>query len=153
MFIHVVHHTMSQRDVKTVMRVRRVAIGSDSSALNSSYPAEPHPRSFGTNPRVLGKYARDEKILKLEDAVRKITPMPAQVLGLKDQGLLRKGYWADVVVLDPDAVAGMADYNNPKQYPRGIDYVLVNGTIGVDGSHHTGARSGKVIYGPGKKEL
>jgi N-acyl-D-amino-acid deacylase len=151
MFIHGVHHTMSEDDVKMVMRVPWVAIGSDGSALNSSYPGKPHPRSFGTNPRVLGKYTRDEKILALEDAVRKMTSLPAQVLGLKDRGLLREGYWADVVVLDPDAVADMADYDNPKQYPRGVDHVLVNGAIVVDGGHHTGARPGKVIYGPGKR--
>ena len=82
-FIHGVHHTMNEDDVKTVMRVPWVSIGSDGSALNQKYPGKPHPRSFGTNPRVLGKYTREEKVLTLEDAVRKMTSMPAQVLGLK----------------------------------------------------------------------
>jgi N-acyl-D-aspartate/D-glutamate deacylase len=150
-FIHGVHHTMNEDDVKTVMRVPWVSIGSDGSALNLKYPGKPHPRSFGTNPRVLGKYTRDEKVLTLEDAVRKMTSMPAQVLGLKDRGLLREGYWADVVIFDPDTVADTATYENPKQYPKGIPYVLVNGTLVIDNGHHTGARPGRVVYGPGKK--
>lgn len=150
MFIHGVHHTMSEDDVKTVMRVPWVSIGSDGSALNLKYPGRPHPRSFGTNPRVLGKYARDENVLTLEDAVRKMTSLPAQVLGLKDRGILKEGYWADVVVFDPDRVADTATYENPKQYPEGIDYVLVNGTVVVEHGEHSGARPGKVIYGPGR---
>ena len=86
----------------------------------------------------------------MEDAIRKMTSLPAQVLGLKDRGLLREGYWADVVVFDPDTVADTATYDNPKQYPRGIDYVLVNGKVVIESGHHTGARPGNVIYGPGK---
>jgi N-acyl-D-aspartate/D-glutamate deacylase len=86
----------------------------------------------------------------LEDAVRKMTSLPAQVLGLKDRGLLKEGYWADIVVLDPDTVADTATYDNPKQYPKGIDHVLVNGVVVIDGGQHTGARPGRVIYGPGK---
>ena len=148
-FIHGVHHTMSEDDVKAVMRVPWVSIGSDGSALNLKYPGKPHPRSFGTNPRVLGKYSRDEKVLTLEDAVRKMTSMPAQVLGLKDRGQLHEGYWGDIVIFDPDRVADAATYENPKQYPKGIDYVLVNGTVVIDNGQHTGARPGKVVYGPG----
>ncbi len=148
-FIHGVHHTMNEDDVKAVMRMPWVSIGSDGSALNQKYPGKPHPRSFGTHPRVLGKYTREEKVLTLEDAVRKMTSMSAQVLGLKDRGLLREGYWGDVVVFDPDAVTDTATYENPKQYPKGIDYVLVNGAVVIDNGHHTGARPGKVVYGPG----
>src|SRR5438874_12929262 len=109
-----------------------MSIGSDGSALNLKYPGKPHPRSFGTNPRVLGKYTREEKVLQLEDAVRKMTSLPAQGLGLKDRGLLKEGYWADVVVFDPDTVADTATYENPKQYPKGIDRVHVNGTLVSD---------------------
>jgi N-acyl-D-aspartate/D-glutamate deacylase len=100
---------------------------------------------------VLGKYTREEKVLTLEDAVRKMTSMPAAVLGIKDRGLLREGYCADVVVFDPDTVADIATYENPKQYPKGIDYVLVNGTLVIDKGHHTGARPGRVVYGLGKR--
>jgi N-acyl-D-aspartate/D-glutamate deacylase len=142
---------MSEEDVKTVMRVPWVSIGSDGSALNLDYPGKPHPRSFGTNPRVLGKYTREEKTLSLENAVRKMTSLPAQVLGLKDRGVIREGCWADLVVFDPDAVADSATYENPKRYPKGIDYVLVNGAVVVDQGNHTGARPGKIIYGPGRK--
>lgn len=149
-FIHGVHHTMNEDDVKTVMRMPWISIGSDGSALNLKFPGKPHPRSFGTNPRVLGKYTRDEKVLTLEDAVRKMTSLPAQVLGLKDRGLLREGYWADVVLFDPDTVADRATYDDPKQYPKGIDYVLVNGTVVIDNGQHTGARPGRAVFGPGK---
>lgn len=149
-FIYGVHHTMNEEDIKTVMRLPWVSIGSDGSALNQKYPGKPHPRSFGTHPRVLGKYTRDEKVLTLEDAVRKMTSMPAQVLGLKDRGLLREGCWGDVVIFDPDTVADTATYDDPKQYPKGIPHVLVNGTVVIDNGHHTGARPGRVIYGPGK---
>jgi N-acyl-D-amino-acid deacylase len=148
-FIHGVHHTMHEDDVKAVMRVPWVSIGSDGSALNQQYPGKPHPRSFGTNPRVLGKYTREENVLTLEEAVRKMTSLPAQVLGLKDRGVLREGCWGDVVIFDPDTVADTATYDNPKQYPKGMPYVLVNGTVVIDHGHHTGARPGKVVYGPG----
>jgi len=87
----------------------------------------------------------------LEDAVRKMTSLPAQVLGLKDRGLLRQGFWGDVVVFDPDTVTDMATYDNPKQYPKGIPYVLVNGQVVIDNGQHTGARPGKAVYGPGKR--
>jgi N-acyl-D-amino-acid deacylase len=150
-FVPGVHHTMSEDDVKYAMQIPWVSIASDGSALNLKVPGKPHPRSFGTNPRVLGKYVREEKILSLEDAVRKMTSMPAQLLGLKDRGLLREGYWADVVVFDPKTVADTATYEKPHQYPKGIPYVLVNGTVVIDNGNHTGARPGKIIYGPGKR--
>jgi len=149
-FVPGVHHTMSEDDVKFVMQVPWVSIASDGGALNLSAPGKPHPRSFGTNVRVLGKYVRDDKILTLEDAVRKMTSLPAQTLRLNDRGLLKEGYWADVVVFDPATVSDPATYENPQQYAKGVPFVLVNGTLVVDGGHHTGARPGKIIYGPGK---
>lgn len=151
-FVYGVHHTMCEEDVKTVMQLPWVSVGSDGTALNLNYPGKPHPRSFGTNPRVLGKYVREEQVLSLEDAIRKMTSLPAQVLCLKDRGLLKEGYWADIVVLDADKVSDAATYENPKQYPKGIDYVLVNGSVVVDNGHHTGGHPGKIIYGPGKKQ-
>jgi len=149
-FVPGVHHTMSEDDVKFVMQVPWVSIASDGGALNLSAPGKPHPRSFGTNVRVLGKYVRDDKILTLEDAVRKMTSLPAQTLRLNDRGLLKEGYWADVVVFDPATVSDPATYENPQQYAKGVPFVLVNGTLVVDGGNHTGARPGKIIYGPGK---
>ncbi len=149
-FVPGVHHTMSEDDVKYVMQIPWVSIASDGSAINLSAPGKPHPRSFGTNVRVLGKYVRDEKVLTLEDAVRKMTSLPAQTLRLKDRGLLREGYWAEVVVFDPNTVSDPATYENPHQYAKGVPYVLVNGTVVIDKGNHTGARPGKVIFGPGK---
>src|SRR5215813_11105947 len=149
-FVPGVHHTMSEDDVKFVMQVPWVSIASDGGALNLKVPGKPHPRSFGTNVRVLGKYVRDDKVLTLEDAVRKMTSLPAQTLRLKDRGLLKEGYWGDVVVFDPATVSDPATYQNPQQYAKGVPFVLVNGTVVIDNGNHTGARPGAVIYGPGK---
>ena len=149
-FIPGVHHTMSEEDVRYVMQIPWVSIASDGSAINLSAPGKPHPRSFGTNVRVLGKYVREEKVIALEDAVRKMTSLPAQALRLKDRGLLREGYWADVVVFDPNTVSDSATFENPQQYAKGVPYVLVNGTVVIDNGNHTGARPGKNIFGPGK---
>jgi N-acyl-D-aspartate/D-glutamate deacylase len=149
-FVPGVHHTMSEDDVKFVMQVPWVSIASDGSALNLQVPGKPHPRSFGTNVRVLGKYVRTDKVLTLEDAVRKMTSLPAQTLRLKDRGMLKEGYWADVVVFDPDTVSDPATYQNPQQYAKGVPFVFVNGVVVIDGGNHTGARPGKVIYGPGR---
>jgi len=149
-FVPGVHHTMSEEDVKFVMQVPWVSIASDGSALNLKVPGKPHPRSFGTNARVLGKYVRTDKVLTLEDAVRKMTSLPAQTLRLKDRGMLKEGYWADIVVFDPDTVSDPATYQNPQQYAKGVPFVFVNGAAVIDGGNHTGARPGKVIYGPGR---
>jgi len=142
-----VHHTMSEDDVKFVMQVPWVSIASDGSGLNLKEPGKPHPRSYGTNVRVLGKYVREEKVLTLEDAVRKMTSLPAQTLRLKDRGLLKEGYWADVVVFDPSSVSDPATYEMPQQYAKGVPFVFVNGTAVIDNGNHTGARPGKIIYG------
>ena len=112
----------------------------------------PHPRSFGTNPRVLGKYVREERVILLEDAVRKMTSLPAQIMRLKDRGMLREGYWADIVVFDPKMVKDVATFEKPKQYPAGIEHVLVNGIVVVESGNHTGAKPGKAILGPGFRE-
>jgi N-acyl-D-amino-acid deacylase len=93
---------------------------------------------------------RDENVLRLEDAVRKMTSLPAQTLRLKDRGLLKESYWADVVVFDPATVSDTGTYENPQQYAKGVPFVLVNGTVVINHGNHTGARPGKVIYGPGK---
>jgi N-acyl-D-aspartate/D-glutamate deacylase len=98
---------------------------------------------------VLGHYVRDLKVLSLEDAIRKMTSLGAQRLGLRDRGFLREGYWADVVVFDPERVADKATFEDPKQYPEGIAYVLVNGTVVLENGTHTGARPGHVLRGPG----
>jgi N-acyl-D-aspartate/D-glutamate deacylase len=145
-FIHGVHHTMNEDDVKAVMSVPWVSIGSDGSALNLKFPGRPHPRSFGTNPRVLGKYTREEKVLA-EDAVRKMTSMPAQVLGLaiaaccaKVSGpMLFYSIRTRWLTWPPTKIQAVS---------QGIDYVPVNGTVVIDNGQRTSARPGRVVYGP-----
>ena len=146
-----IFHAMSEEDVRKVMRKSWVAIASDASAINLDAPGVPHPRNYSTNPRVLGHYVRDENMLALEDAIRKMSSLPAQILGLRDRGQLREGFAADVVVFDPEKVRGTNSFANPKSYPEGIPYVLVNGVLVIDGGEHTEARPGKVIYGRGYK--
>ncbi|MGE0041564.1 MAG: amidohydrolase family protein [Vicinamibacterales bacterium] len=143
-----VFHTMSEDDVREVMRRPWVSIASDGSAINLDAPGVPHPRNYATNVRVLGHYVRDEHVLTLEDAIRKMTSLPAQILGLRDRGLLREGYAADVVVFDPATVGGTNSFEAPKSYAKGVDYVLVNGVLVIDGGEHTGAKPGRVLRGP-----
>jgi N-acyl-D-aspartate/D-glutamate deacylase len=146
-----IFHTMSEEDVRLAMRQPWMAHASDGSAINLDAPGVPHPRNYSTFPRVLGHYVRDEGVLQLEDAVRKMTSLPAQILGLQDRGQLREGFAADVVVFDPAEVAGTNSFENPKSYPVGISHVVVNGVLVIDGGEHTGARPGKPIQGPGYK--
>jgi len=139
---------MHEDDVRTVMRHPAVMVGSDGRALAVDGPlsvGKPHPRSYGTFPRVLGKYVREEEVLTLEDAVRKMTSLPAARLGLWDRGLLRPGFWADIVLFDPSRVRDRATYDNPHQYPEGIHWVLINGVPVVDEGEHTGALPGMVL--------
>jgi N-acyl-D-aspartate/D-glutamate deacylase len=106
---------------------------------------KPHPRSYGTFPRVLGRYARDERVLSLEEAVFKMTGLPARRLGLRDRGVLAVGAKADVVVFDAATVADRATYENPHQYAAGIGHVLVNGRVVIAAGEHTGALPGRVL--------
>jgi N-acyl-D-aspartate/D-glutamate deacylase len=107
--------------------------------------SSPHPRSYGTFPRVLGFYVRDKKLLTLEEAVRKMSSMPAQRVGITDRGVLRPGMKADIVVFDPAVIADKATYDKPHQYAVGVSHVLVNGTLVVDDGKVTGARPGRVL--------
>jgi TolB-like protein len=142
-----IFHAMSEQDVRTVMKLPWVAIASDGSALNLTEEGFPHPRSYSTNVRVLGHYVRDERVLTLEDAVRKMTSLPAQILGLRDRGQVREGFAADVVVFDPATVAETNSFEKPKSYAAGVRYAIVNGVIVIDGGNHTGARPGRALKG------
>lgn len=108
-------------------------------------PGKPHPRLYGSFVRVLGKYVREEKVMTLEQAVRKMTGKPAEVLSLKDRGLIREGMCADITVFDPDTVIDKGTFTDPIQFPDGIAYVIVNGEVAVDHGEHTGALNGCVI--------
>jgi N-acyl-D-amino-acid deacylase len=144
-----IFHTMSEADVRLVMTHPWVAIASDGSALNLDEEGVPHPRSFATNPRVLGYYVREERVLTLEDAVRKMTTLPAQILGLRDRGQVREGFAADLVIFDPATVRETNSFEKPKSYPAGIPYTIVNGVVVIDGGTHTGARPGRPLFGRG----
>jgi dihydroorotase/N-acyl-D-amino-acid deacylase len=140
-------HTMSEDDVRLVMKQPWVSIASDGAAINLEADGLPHPRSYSTNPRVLGYYVREQKVLTLEDAVRKMTSLPAQILGLRDRGQIREGFAADLVVFDPATVRETNSFERPKSYPIGIPYTIVNGTVVIDGGKHTGARPGRALMG------
>lgn len=132
---------MTEEDVKTILRHPLSMVGSD--AIPST--GKPHPRFYGTFPRVLSKYVREERVLSLQEGVRKMTSMPAQKLGLRDRGVLKEGAWADVVVFDPDRIADKATFAEPAQHPEGIHYVLVNGMIAVRKGQYIGSLSGRSL--------
>lgn len=106
---------------------------------------KPHPRVFGAFPRVLGKYVREEKVMPLEEAIRKMTSRPAQVFKVKDRGLLKTGYYADITIFNPETIIDKGTYVDPRQYPEGIEYVFVNGTLAVDKQQPTAKTAGKVL--------
>jgi N-acyl-D-aspartate/D-glutamate deacylase len=147
-----VFHNQSEEDLEVAMRRPWIAVGSDGSAINLDAPGNPHPRSYGTHARVLGHYVRERKVLTLEDAVRKMTSLPAAILGFSDRGELREGFAADVVVFDPAGVRDTATYEAPKSYAEGVPYVLVNGVVVIDGGQHTGAKPGRPLVGRGARK-
>ena len=146
-----VEFAMSEEDVSDVIKHPLSMVGSDGWAI-APYgvlgESKTHPRSYGTYPRILGKYVREEKTLSLEEAIRKMASLPAQKLGLRDRGMIREGMWADVVVFNPKTVMDEATYEYPHRYPEGIEYVLVNGEIVIDKRKHTGALPGKILQIP-----
>ncbi len=149
-----VYFLMSEADVRTALQVPWVSIGSDGSAVRPEGilgRGKPHPRWYGTFPRVLGKYVREEKVLSLEEAIRKMTSMNAEKLGLQDRGLLKQGKKADITIFDAQRVRDKATFQNPHQYPEGIEYVIVNGALVIDKGQHSGSKPGKVLFGKGKK--
>lgn len=146
-----IFHTMSEDDVRTVMRLPWVAVASDGSAINLDAPGVPHPRNYSTAVRVLGHYVRDQQVLTLPEAVRKMTSLPASILGLADRGQLKAGAAADVVVFDPATVGETNSFEKPKSYAKGVPYVLVNGVLVIEQGEHTGARPGKPLRGRGFK--
>ncbi|MCC6915538.1 MAG: D-aminoacylase [Rhodospirillaceae bacterium] len=145
-----IFHAINEEDVQRIMKYPFTAIATDG-RVGKLGEGSPHPRSYGTFPRVLGRYVRELKVLTLEDAVRKMSSLPADRLGLKDRGRLAAGAWADVVVFDPATVTDKATYQNPHQYPDGIPYVIVNGVPVVDNGKWNDAGPGQVLKRPGAK--
>ena len=136
-----VARTGNPENIRTILRHPAQMVGSDG-LLTGGHP---NPRSYGTFPYVLGQLARDEGILRLEEAVRKMTGAPAQRLGLRDRGIIRDGMKADLVLFDPERVASRATFEEPREYPVGIDYVIVNGEVVIDNGAHTGAMPGRAL--------
>jgi N-acyl-D-amino-acid deacylase len=143
---------MSEPDVVLALQQPWVSVDNDSSGASPDGvlgQEHPHPRAYGTFPRVLRKYVREEKKLTLEDAIRKFSALPAQRMRLTDRGVLKEGMWADVVVFDPETIRDLATFDDPNQLAQGMDYVLVNGTPVIDQGKMTGVLPGKILRGPG----
>jgi N-acyl-D-amino-acid deacylase len=141
--------SMGDEDIRRIMTSRYQMVGTDGAGIPAATSSGAfHPRFFGTYPRILGKYVREEKILTLEQAIRKMSSFPAQRLGLQDRGLVREGNWADLVIFDPDKVIDKATYEQPYQLPEGIPYVIVNGVIVIERGKKNRKAPGKVIRRP-----
>jgi dihydroorotase/N-acyl-D-amino-acid deacylase len=139
-----IYHAMDEADVEAIMSHPQTMIGSDG-RLVALGDGHPHPRWYGTFPRVLGLYARERGILKLEEAVRKMTSMPARRIGLPERGKVEIGWFADLVVFDSETIIDRATFQDPHQYPVGVEWVLVNGKIAIEDGVYRDVRSGKVL--------
>jgi dihydroorotase/N-acyl-D-amino-acid deacylase len=149
-----IYFMMSEADMREAMQSPFVSFCTDSGARATDGPlagSKSHPRGWGSYPRILGHYVREEKLLSLETAVHKMTGAPAARVGLRDRGLIKEGMFADITVFDPAKVIDRATFESPNQYPTGIEYVLVNGKISVDKGERTPALAGRVLRGPGYK--
>lgn len=150
-----IYFMMSEADLRAAMASPFVSFCTDSGARAADGPlsrAKSHPRGWGSYPRILGRYVREEHVLTLEKAVQKMTGMPARRVGLPDRGFLREGMYADITVFDPQRVIDRATFEVPNQYPEGIEYVIVNGQISVDQGKRTSALAGRPIRGPGYRK-
>jgi N-acyl-D-aspartate/D-glutamate deacylase len=149
-----IYHMMSEQDIETALRFPWTSIGSDAGAVLAIGATDatglPHPRSFGNHARVIARYVKDRRTISLEDAIRKMTSWPATRMRLASRGSIKEGNWADVTIFDLDALDDRATYERPREFPTGIEYVIVNGVVTIDRGKHTGARAGRVLYGPGK---
>lgn len=138
--VGMVHHLMAEEDVRTLMTAPWLAPGTD-----GLMGGKPHPRTYGTYPRILGHYVRDLGLMPLEEAIRKSTSLPARMVGLKDRGVIRPGAFADVVIFEADRIAETATYDEPRQFPLGIPYVFVNGQPAVWQGEQTDVRAGRTV--------
>jgi N-acyl-D-amino-acid deacylase len=153
--VDTVYFMMNEEDVKKNIALPWVSFGSDASspaAEGAFLLSQPHPRTYGNFARLLGKYVRDEKVIPMEEAIRKLTGLPATNLGLTDRGFLKLGQFADVVVFDPARIMDHATYAEPHQYATGVEQVFVNGQQVLADGEHTGAKPGRAVWGKGRKE-
>jgi N-acyl-D-amino-acid deacylase len=142
-----VYHSMNEEDVRYFIKYPFNMVGADGGVSNGK--GYPHPRTYGTNARVLGKYVREEKLISLEEAIRRMTSLAAQKFQLKDRGFLKEGYAADIVIFNENEVADKATFEQPHQFSVGFKYVLVNGKLVIEEGKHNGTKSGTPLYGPG----
>ncbi len=145
-----IFHCLDEKDVETVMKNKDGIVASDGVVVEFKQQ-NPHPRSYGTFPRVLSKYVRELKIISIEDAIRKMTLNPAKRLGLTDRGVLKEGAWADIVVFDPLEIQDMSTFEQPHQYAKGIDFLIINGVLTIDEGRFTGEMVGKFIKKPNEE--
>jgi N-acyl-D-amino-acid deacylase len=148
-----VYFMMSEENIKKQIRQPWVSFGSDASSMAPEGPfirSSAHPRAYGNFARLLGKYVRDEKVIPLHEAIRRLTGLPARNLGIDRRGLLKVGYFADIAVFDPAAIADRATFEKPHQYAVGMKHVFVNGVHVLKDGEHTGAKPGRAVWGPGK---
>ena len=150
--VETVYFIMSEENVQKKVALPWMSFCSDAESLAPEGPfleSMPHPRAYGSFARLLGRYARDKQVISLPDAIRKLTSLPADNFGLRERGRLQEGFFADVVVFDPDRIQDHATYDNPHQYATGVTHVLVNGVPVLWDGDHTGATPGRVVRGPG----
>lgn len=152
---YALYFMMAESDVQSIMKQPWVSIGSDAGGVVELGKVDslglPHPRSYGTFPRIIGKYVKKEKLFSLEEAIRKMTSLPAERMKLSARGEVKENYWADLVIFDFDTIEDKATWDKPFDTPTGIDTVIVNGVTVVEQGKHNGKRPGKVLYGPGLK--
>jgi dihydroorotase/N-acyl-D-amino-acid deacylase len=150
-----IYFMMSEEDMRAAMRAPFVSFCTDSGARANDGPlagSKSHPRGWGSYPRILGRYVRDERLLTLAQAIHKMSGLPAARVGLRDRGLLRSGFYADLTIFDPQRVLDRATFEMPNQHPQGIKYVVVNGQISVDDGQRTPVLAGRVLRGPGYRK-
>lgn len=144
-----IYFLMPEENITKKMQLPWILFCTDEDAYNPvglMSKRNPHPRAYGTFPRILGKYVRDQMVISLEEAIRKMTSLPAEKLGLKNRGLIKKGYAADINIFDPDKIIDKATYTKPHQFPEGMQFVIVNGMMVVANGKHTGAQPGKALF-------
>jgi dihydroorotase/N-acyl-D-amino-acid deacylase len=145
-----IFHAINEEDLQRILKHPVTMIASDG-GVPVFGEASPHPRSYGTFARVLGRYVRELKVIPLEDAVRKMSSSPAKRLGLTDRGVLKEGLKADLVIFDPNSVRDMATFTQPHQYAKGVSLVVINGQVAFENGTMTAARPGRILYGPARE--
>lgn len=153
--IESIYYLQAEESVRKIMQQSYVSVGSDAGSMATTKDFEgwgAHPRAYGTFARVLGRYVRDEKVIPLEQAVRRMTSLPAENLKIANRGKLAKGFFADIAIFDPDVIADRATFDQPHQYAVGMHHVVINGVIVLRNGEHTGAKPGRIIRGPGYRK-